>query len=646
MRAFGYVFAAVAIAAPILAAQTPAQPNQAAQAHPEASNGTTTLYTGTQLVVVDVVVQDVHGKPVHALKREDFNLTEDKQPQTLTHFEEHTNLKPTVTGPALPPMPPGTFTDYTPVPASGALNILLLDTLNTPMNDQSYVRYQLQQYVKKAQPGTRIAIFGLAQHLYILQGFTSDPDVLKGAVEHKLVPRASDLLDDPAGSGSTESMTDTMADMGIAASPNLIQFEAEMTSFQTEMRIQYTLDAFNALAHYLVNFPGRKNLIWFSGAFPIDILPDASLEDSFSVMQENDPEFRETTNLLAQAEVAVYPVDAAGLATDPTFSASAKGSKFARNSAAISQSVMAFGQSQADIHMTMDQLADDTGGSAFYNNNDLAEAVSRAIEAGSNYYTLEYTPKEKKTNDDYHNIKVTLSSDLASAGYKLSYRHGYYSDEPSKPSAKAPSPQATTTAAAQAETTSGATYVHTALSRGAPAPDDILFKVRVLPASTQTEDKVADGDQTDPIHPIKPPFRRYLIDFASLADGLKITHNAEGRYTGGVEFIALLYDPDGKLLNVVSKDIQFNMTPETYARLRQGLSLRLELSAPVKGESYLRLGVRDLASNHIGAVEVPISAVSKLAPPPPPAATPVSPSTPPPAPPNAPAAAPPATSTH
>ena len=77
-------------------------------------------------------------------------------------------------------------------------------------------------------------------------------------------------------------MSDMMQDTGSMAGNNpqfaatlasVQQFEAEQESMQTQMRTQYTLDAFNALAHYLSNFPGRKNLIWFSGSFPLQIEP-------------------------------------------------------------------------------------------------------------------------------------------------------------------------------------------------------------------------------------------------------------------------------------------------------------------------------------------------------------------------------------
>ena len=98
------------------------------------------------------------------------------------------------------------------------------------------------------------------------------------------------------------------------------------------MVVEYAdgLDAFNAIAHYLANFPGRKNVIWFSGSFPLNIEPDETLNDPFAVMEDSNQEFRETTNLLARSQIAVYPVDARGLMTSPVFDASNSGSKYVR----------------------------------------------------------------------------------------------------------------------------------------------------------------------------------------------------------------------------------------------------------------------------------------------------------------------------
>ncbi len=605
-------------------AQTPAAP---ATQHPSDAQ---VIHAGTQLILVDVVVQDSNGHPVHGLKRTDFTLTEDKNPQEVRNFEEHSALTPKAPGPEMK-LPPGTFTNYTPTPPGGTLNVLLLDALNTPMADQSYVRYQLQQYVKKADPGTRIAIFGLNSRLIMLQGFSSDPQVLKDAVEHKLLPRASSLLDDPTGSGVDTSMAQEMInDLGVSSvSASLAQFEAETQSFQIQLRQQYTLDAFNVLARYLSAFPGRKNVIWFSGAFPLNILPDATLADPFAVVASAEDEYRDTTNLLARAQVAVYPIDARGLQTDPTFSAAQ--SSRGMTAQTISAKSAKFLQSQAEEHMTMDAMAKDTGGNAFYNTNGLAQAVSSAIESGSNYYTLTYTPTNRKWTGSYRNIRVSLNGAYAAQSYKLAYRQGYWADDPNKPHDANKS--AAITEASAATKHSAAFYITASMARGAPLPQDILFKVRVLPNSTTTEDTLAPGNVPNPNKPIKAPFRRFLIDYAALASSLTLLPQPDGTYKGSVEFTAYLYDPDGKLLNASGKAININLTADEYThylegvRKGAGIAAHLEISAPVKQESYLRIAIHDLPSNHMGAVEIPLASVNHLPPPPPPPSTSASPAT-------------------
>ena len=63
-----------------------------------------------------------------------------------------------------------------PPPVNGAVNLLLLDTLNTPLKRPGLRPPAALAYLNAAPPGTRIAIFGLTTQLTILQGFTSDPE--------------------------------------------------------------------------------------------------------------------------------------------------------------------------------------------------------------------------------------------------------------------------------------------------------------------------------------------------------------------------------------------------------------------------------------------------------------------------------------
>src|ERR1700733_7973150 len=128
-------FATLAAAQTQQAAPAAQQPASATQQ--SSQSAIATLRAGTQLVVVDVVVTDKNQKPVHGLKASDFTLTEENVPQLVKHFEEHTALT-AADAPKFPPMPkfpPGLFPNYPPEPVNGAVNLLLLDALNTPLKD-------------------------------------------------------------------------------------------------------------------------------------------------------------------------------------------------------------------------------------------------------------------------------------------------------------------------------------------------------------------------------------------------------------------------------------------------------------------------------------------------------------------------------
>ena len=464
-------------------------------------------------------------------------------------------------------------------------------------------------------------------HLSILlQGFTSDPEVLKRRrVEHKLLPRASSLARRSRQRGLCRPLTllsSMISDATIAS--NVAQFEAENAAVQSQMRTEYTLDAFNDIAHYLSNIPGRKNLIWFSGSFPArSPCPTPALNDPFSVMYSNDEEFQETTNLLGRAQVAVYPIDARGLMTNPAFSAANSGRSFVgpNGAAAMSKAIRDFGTSQANEHSTMDRMAEATGGHAFYNTNGLAQAVALALDSGANYYTLTYDPANQKWDGNYRNIKVALTGQFATAQLKLTYRRGYYANDPNSKRRELLRPATISTADATAAHAAEA-YRRNAISHGAPLPEDILYKVRAIPASATPEDTLAPNNVPDPNKPIKGPFRRFAIDYVALPSDFQLTPAATGNHTSApssspsifIHRMAICSTATGKTL---SSSIS---RPPTYTNFRKTpVSYRLDISAPVKGETYLRIILHDIPANHFGAIEVPVSAIANLPPVPTPA---------------------------
>jgi VWFA-related protein len=563
----------------------------------EATGPSTALRPNARSTELSVVVQDREGHPVRGLKPENFRVTESGVPQTIARLEEHSSQSPTAPAPAFPSLPPDTFTNYTPIAPGETLNILLIDALNTPLKDESFIRSQLRQYVRQANPNTRIAVLGLANHLILLQGFSSDPSALRDVVERKLIARV------PASSEASPTIKGGPSAISVAA--NLRAFEEQLGDLETGFRVQYTLDAFNTLAHYLAGFPGRKNLIWFSGSFPFNVVPDPSLPHPFEVADADAAELRETVKLLSKAQVAVYPVDARGLVA-ASANGAARGGQAHGPGIDLSKSV----QSQAAEHAMMEAIAASTGGRAIYNPESLADAVNKAVAAGSSYYTLSYIPNPEDEGS-YRPIRVDITGADGEQHLQVSYQRGDYSSAATVYQAN----ESTSSSAIKAEPGRAAAYEHAAMSRGAPTPEDLLFRVRVLPASTTTETAPAPGDELAPVMPSKGPFRRYELDFLSLPGQLIFTQQPDGRRVAKVEFLAYVFDTKGYLLATAGRQLTLEPRTNDESRLAHTLiEAHLEISVPDRAETFLRIGVRDVTSNKLGVIEIPTSALTSLPP--------------------------------
>jgi VWFA-related protein len=582
-----------------------------------AQPATPTIRAQARLVVVDVVVTDAKQNPIHNLKAADFTLLENNAPQQIKSFEEH--AAPTDADIAkLPPMPkmlPGYFTNYTPAPSGGALNVLLLDTLNTPMDAQAYVRDQLLEYLKNAPPGAPIAIFGLTQRLILLQAFTSDPAVLKASVVARDKAEMSPLLDDPLNGTASESITDFMKGttrgdpIESQMTAAIKQTESQHNSQQLETRALLTLTAMDQLARYLESMPGRKNLIWFSGSFPLSLMPDGELADPFAYVANFAGEYRETTNLLTRAQVAVYPIDARGIVTNTVHAASSGARDYSRTPHNFAKDQANFYNKLFSEHDTMQQMARDTGGRAFVDTDGLTKALGDAIASGASYYTLSYTPSDPRWNGKYRKIQIKLDSNRTAT---LAYRRGYYADDPD-----APAKPGRESAASPNRPSAEVTAMTVAMMRGAPTPTEILLKTRILPAAGDPEPEVAKGNtlNPDPALKLKGPFRRILIDSEADPGALFFTTTPDGHHRCEVEFVTFVYNREGTVVDAIDTPAAANLTPERYAAiLRSGLPFHQEISVPIQGEYFIRTAVHDMRTGRVGAVEVPVAAIANLPP--------------------------------
>ncbi len=592
-------------------------------------NGRLVFKANARTVLLDVVVTGRDGKPVQGLKKEDFQVGEDGHPQAITFFEEHSGAHPlTASESSLPPLPPNIFTNIPRVPPSDAVTVLLLDSMNTQLADQSFVHAQMLKYLKNIPPGTRMAIFTLGNSLGYVQGFTDDASQLSAAIRDPKLgggPVTSPLLASSGDKASNQTLTSQMAE-AIGANPStatsgalaaLQQFLAEQSASQTDLRVKNTLEAFQELSGYLAGIPGRKNVIWFSSAFPLVLFPNTDLRDAFAVSREYDPIVRKTSAMLAAAQVSVYPVAAEGNSTDSLYNAD---ERFEAKSSAPAQATqtsatapspeskqqmaqqMELGSLQQDSvqrnanHTAMQVIAQDTGGTATINTNGLSEAVARVVDQGSYFYTITYTPTNTATNGKYRKIQVKLARE--DSGDKLAYRRGYYAADTKEAKAEAEKPVGDP--------------LHPFMGPGMPDTTQIPLALRVqrIAAQATTAPQKPLGDNPN----LKPPLTRYRVDFVIAASGLELDANPDGSRHGKIEATVLVYDHEGVALNWIVRSLDLDMDAARYAQVKaNGVNFYLEIDAPSSG-AILRSGVFDLNANLAGTVEVPLSNVVASAP--------------------------------
>jgi VWFA-related protein len=563
-------------------------------------SGRQVFKTNAQIVVLDVVVTGKNDRPVPGLHKEDFLVSEDGHPQTITYFEEETGAPPLQAN--LPALPPNIFSNIPRVKQSNTVTVLLLDTLNTPSADQSRVRAQMLKYLKSLQPGRRMAIFTLGTQLQFIQGFTDDPAMLVKAINQKSGSiDTSPLLPSTAETASDQERAAALMVYSPDAANKLRQFMADQSSARSGARLQITLEAFQQLAHYLAGIPGRKNLVWFSGAFPISIFPDSGLPNGFGAQRDDQEALKKTDALLTSAQVAIYPIAAEGVVTDSLFSASSDARQAQQPAAGTLQQAA---QERNSNHAGMDQIAKYTGGKAFYGTNDLNDALARATDDGSHFYTLTYSSTNASRDGAFRRIQVKL----ATSGYQLAYRQGYYADN-AKSAPAAP---------AQPAPNQAADPLPPLMRAGLPDSTQIPLTLHVTRGDAQTaadpaaktgNQSLANPGQGGDNPNLKGPLTRYMVDFVIPARGLQIDPIANGRRHLSIDAALLIYNHEGRNLNWMVRQFTLDMDAARYAVAQaNGIKLRLQIDAPPDG-AYLRGGVYDLNSNLAGTLEIPLRTV-------------------------------------
>jgi VWFA-related protein len=316
-----------------------------------------------------------------------------------------------------------------------------------------------------------------------------------------------------------------------------------------------TTQALEQIAAYVKPVKGRKNLLWFTPSMPVLLLRDGGYgwhEEEMTVVHM----LMDAYELLAGAEVAVSPIDPSGVS--PFMGAR---------------------------QLMMEQVAEESGGKAYYDTNSLSGALAEAIESGSHYYTLSYAPPRKKDDGHWHTIHVVVNR----PGLNLVYRAGYNAEDPLSAKAIAPGP-GLKQAVAQGKALEGA---------------DLVFDVNVEPSGDDSDARPATRMLS--AHGPATPMARYNIVFSVPAD--EITPVA-GRAAELLLFEVEAYGPTGKPVRAIAQRVQVPPLIDEHGDV-VGTPFRFtqQLDLPV-GQIFLEVSVVDEESKSTGRLEIPLAAAN------------------------------------
>lgn len=503
---------------------------------------------GVRLVQTSIVVHDKDRQPVSDLTAGDFRIFEDGKEQKIEVFSMQIDRRPA--GPAAPavamPAMPALFSNRVAQQLGGGVSVILLDRLNSSLEDQKRGRDQIVQFIAKLQPGERIALYVLeSDAVTVLHDFTEDASRLVATANRYLSKTSFEL-------SRSEEKADLFVRTGDA------DFDAETEAWlnsTSEMvsesflrrRAALTGNALEQIAYHLANIPGRKNLVWISAAFPFEVMTAHGPQNMRQLVSK-------ATRAINAADVAVYPVDIRGLipALNPTTSTATleKGGK----------PLFTTIQTTHPLQDTMRTIAEDTGGRVFFNTNAIGDSIRRAISDARVSYVIGYS-SAREADGRFHKIEVKVNR----GGLEVRHRKGYFA-LPAAP-------------------------IGNARSRLAA-----LERVLQSPIEATNIELTAEIDRRG-----AKPTVIVRVDPASLI----WMPNKDVR-EAALDVLIALSTPDGKYFKIKETEVDLTADADRYkAMVEDGLTLSSEFTP--RADAYrLHVVISDVASQAVGSLIIPL----------------------------------------
>jgi len=304
------------------------------------------------------------------------------------------------------------------------------------------------------------------------------------------------------------------------------------------------MSALQSIASHVANIPGRKNLVWLTANLPFS---GAAL-----------------ARILGPAQIAAYPVDGRALLTRKT--PETKWEIDDQLDGVLGRGAPAQASQPIGID-TMQKLAEETGGRAFVNTNDLTGAIRDAVEDSAVTYTLGIYIDSDSLDGKFHELKVQVHR----AGLTLRYPKGYFALKDTLPT--------------QDERHNG----YLAAVRSPLESSSIPVTVKVVR--------------------VEQPLPHCLSVFGSI-DIQKLRFAQAGAvHKAAVEVATIEQDETGKILRQSASRINFNFTEQKYsAYLKAGFPFH-QFVQPQAGVTTLRIVVEDPSTAQLGSLIIPLSQI-------------------------------------
>jgi len=376
---------------------------------PPSTPQTPTFQIQVDYVEVDAIVTDRDGRFVRDLKKEDFQVFEDRKAQTISTFAlvdipvEH-NDRPLF---APQPIEPDVRTNAQAF--NGRVYVLVLDDLHVQPSHTPQVRRAARRFIQQNLGANDLmAVVHVDGRTYDSQDLTNSKALLLASVD-KFLGKAE-------RSSTLQRLDLSTINTAVGGQPNMpLDPDEQKRGFDAKR----TLEGLEAITNWFGSVRGRKkSILLVSEGIDYDVEDIFNKHDATSIIVLTQDVIRAA----AKSNVSIYSIDPRGLTDQGDLNIELIGANQA-DGGTPGTSLDQRGLNN-ELRLQLNSLrtfAEQTGGFAVVNRNDFADAFRKIVEENSSYYVLAYYPPNPKPNGRYHSIQVRVSR----PGLTVRARDGY-----------------------------------------------------------------------------------------------------------------------------------------------------------------------------------------------------------------------------